>query len=108
MFSPANIKYKHLSSYLNEDNVDRAVKLRGLPFRVNAFDVVKFFHEEGGEAFKYISTSDIVIDFRDGKPTGFGLVFLKDEEDAETAQADLDHKYIGQRWIGISAAEMRS
>ena len=36
----------------------------------------KSFLEEGGENFKYISTSDIVIDFRDGKPTGFGLVLV--------------------------------
>ena len=35
-------------------------KLRGLPFRVNAFDVVKFFYEEGNEGQLIISTSGSV------------------------------------------------
>ena len=46
------------------------------------------------------------MEVKDGKISGFGLVIFKDEEDAEKA-LDLDHKEIGTRWVGVSAAEMR-
>jgi len=96
---------KGLSSFLNEDNVDRAIKLRGLPFRTDVAVVLKFVHEQG-EGLEYVTEKDVVLEVKDGKITGFALVFLKDEDDVEKG-LELDHKEIGTRWVGVSAAEMR-
>lgn len=96
---------KGLSSYLDEDNVDRAVKLRGLPFKTTVENILTFI-KENSEGLDYLTEKDIVQEVKEGKATGFALAFLKDEEDAEKA-LDLDHKEIGTRWIGVSAAEMR-
>ena len=46
------------------------MKLRGMPFHVNPTDIVDFFRDFN------VTTQDVVIEFRNGKMTGFGLVFL--------------------------------
>jgi hypothetical protein len=46
------------------------------------------------------------MEVKDGKISGFALVFLKDEEEVDKA-LELDHKEIGTRWVGVSAAELR-
>ena len=61
----------NLRNYLNEDNVSRAVKMRGMPFHVNPAEIVEFFGDFN------VSASDVVIEYRNGKMTGFGLVFLE-------------------------------
>jgi RNA recognition motif-containing protein len=99
--------YKSLNSYLNESNVESTVKLRGIPFRASADDVVKFFKEEGGSSFEYLNVKDVILDMKEGRSTGFALVFLKDSQSAEAA-LNLDHKEMGPRWIGVSAAELKS
>jgi RNA recognition motif-containing protein len=48
-----------------------------------------------------------VIEQEEGKNTGFALVFLKDEEEVEKAKTDLDHQYIGKRWIGFCEIKLR-
>jgi nucleolar protein 4 len=95
-----------LSTFVTEENVDRAIKIRGLPFRTTPADVLKFVKENGIEGFDYLTEKDVIMEVKDGKISGFGLVIFKDEEDAEKA-LDLDHKEIGTRWVGVSAAEMR-
>jgi RNA recognition motif-containing protein len=50
---------------------------------------------------------DVILDVKEGRSTGFALVFLKDAESAEAA-LNLDHKEMGPRWIGVTAAELRS
>lgn len=96
---------KGLSSYLDEDNVDRAVKLRGLPFKTTVASILSFV-KDNSEGLEYLEEKHVVQEVKDGKATGFALLFLKDDEDAEKA-LDLDHKEIGTRWVGVSAAEMR-
>lgn len=86
---------------MTEDNVDRSVKLRGLPWAANKGTVVEFF-----EGFK-IKKSDITIDIQCGKNSGFAVVVLPNEEEAERACSELDRKTIGSRWIGVSPAELR-
>lgn len=44
---------KPLSTFVNEDNVDRAIKLRGLPFRTTVADVLKFV-KENAEGLDYV------------------------------------------------------
>ena len=59
-----------LSSKLTEDNVGRACRLFGLPFRVRPDEVQEFFKDFN------VAESDIVIEQQDGRRTGAGLVFL--------------------------------
>jgi hypothetical protein len=63
-------KNTNLKNFLNDENIYRAVKLRGMPFHVNPTDIVEFFRDFN------VTTQDVVIEFRNGKMTGFGLVFL--------------------------------
>jgi RNA recognition motif-containing protein len=96
---------KPLSTFLNEDNVDRAIKLRGLPFRTTAANVLEFC-KSNCEGLDYLEEKDVVMEVKEGKISGFALVFLKDEEEVDKA-LELDHKEIGSRWVGVSVAEMR-
>jgi RNA recognition motif-containing protein len=94
-------KVVRCSDALNEDNWERSVKMRGLPWAANKGTVIEFF-----AGFK-ISKKDITIDIQGGKNSGFAIVHLENEEEAARAIEELDKKEIGSRWIGISAAEMR-
>lgn len=86
---------------VTEDNVDRCVKIRGLPWAANKGTVIEFF-----EGFK-IKKSDVVIDIQGGKNSGFAVIVLPDADEAERACSELDKKTIGSRWIGVSPAELR-
>lgn len=99
-FNPEN-KNVRCSDSVNEDNVDRCVKLRGLPWAANKGTVLEFF-----EGFR-INKSNIVIDIQGGKNSGFAIVILPNEEEAERACSELDRKTMGSRWIGVSPAELR-
>lgn len=99
-YDPEN-KNVRCSDSINEDNVERSVKLRGLPWAANKGTVIEFF-----EGFK-IAKKDITIDIQGGKNSGFAIVHLADEEEAARAIAELDKKTIGSRWVGVSPAEMR-
>ena len=74
-FDPEN-KNVRCSDAVNEDNVDRCVKLRGLPWAANKNTVIEFF-----EGFK-IQKKDITIDIQGGKNSGFAIVQLVDEDEA--------------------------
>lgn len=102
-FESFNPEYKNVrcGDAVTEDNVYRCVKLRGLPWAANKGTVIDFF-----EGFR-IKKSDIVIDIQGGKNSGFAVVILPNEEEAERACNQLDKKTIGSRWVGVSPAEMR-
>jgi len=51
-----NSKNINIRSFLTADNIDRAVKLRGMPFGVNPQEIVEFFRDFN------ISASDVVIE----------------------------------------------
>jgi RNA recognition motif-containing protein len=86
---------------VNEDNVERCVKIRGLPWAANKGTIIEFF-----EGFK-IKKADITIDIQGGKNSGFAVVILGSNEEVERACSELDKKTIGSRWIGVSPAELR-
>jgi RNA recognition motif-containing protein len=90
-----------LRNLVNAENVHRACKIRGLSWSTKPEEVVEFF-----QAFN-ITEKDVVIEQEDGKNTGFALVFLKDEEEVEKAKTELDHQYIGKRWIGFCEIRLR-
>lgn len=99
-FNPDN-KNVRCGDSVNEDNVDRCVKIRGLPWAANKGTIIEFF-----EGFK-IKKSDITIDIQGGKNSGFAVIVLASPEEQERACSELDKKTIGNRWIGVSPAELR-
>ena len=92
-----NQKTVSLKNYLNEDNINRCVKLRGIPYIATQVDVKKFFTDANFS----VNDDDIVIEMRQGKKTGFALVFLNGEEEVQRAHQDLNKKYIGNRFIDV-------
>jgi hypothetical protein len=48
-----------------------------------------------------VADDDIVIETRQGKKTGYALVFLKNEDDVQRAHQVLNKKYIGTRFIEL-------
>jgi len=78
-----------ISKYLNPSNVNRCVKLGGLPFRVRPDEIIDFFKDFS------ISESDIVIEQQGGRRTGYGVVFLQDESQVDDAISTLHRQYIG-------------
>lgn len=95
------MKTVKLGSFVNEENVHRCAKIRGLSWYTKPSEVVEFF-----QAFN-ITEKDVVIEQEEGKNTGFCLVFLKDEEEVEKAKTDLERQYIGKRWIGFCDIKLR-
>ena len=69
--------------------------LRGLPHAVTVEQIKYFFKD-----FK-ITDSDVVIELRNGKRTGLGLVFLESEAKFHEAVTKLDKKNIGERFIEL-------
>ena len=88
-------KTVNLRSYLNEENVNRCVKLRGIPYQASQQDVKDFFGDFG------VADDDVVIEMRQGKKTGFALVFLRSEQEVQRARQDLNKQYIGGRFIDV-------
>jgi RNA recognition motif-containing protein len=78
-----------LSKYLNESNISRVAKLRGLPFSVTVETLCEFFGDFG------VTRSDIVLEENNGKKTGFALVFFRDPETAQQARLEKHKKNIG-------------
>ena len=74
----------NLKNFLNEENVNRCVKLRGIPYQASQQDVKNFFKDYN------VNDDDIIIEMRQGKKTGFALVFLSGEDDVQRARQELN------------------
>jgi heterogeneous nuclear ribonucleoprotein F/H len=84
-----------LSKYINEENRNRAVRLRGLPFNCSKKDVMMFFKQFG------VTENDVIIEVKESRATGRALVFLSDSMAAMRAAQVLDKEYIGNRYIEL-------
>jgi RNA recognition motif-containing protein len=84
-----------LSDFITEQNRLTCVKIRGLPFSTNVKEIREFFAD-----FR-IAERDIVIDKSRGQPTGYALVFLENETEAERAKKTLDRQYVGSRCVDV-------
>ena len=85
----------HLSDFVTNDNCQRALKLKGLTYSATKADIAEFF------GLFNVKESDVIIDMHRGRPTGYALVFLENKDDAAQALKDLNHKYIGNRYVDI-------
>lgn len=73
--------YVKLSNYVGQDNKDRALVMRGLPYKIECEDIIKFF-----DGFGKITDQDIFIEENNGKRTGSALVFFENHELSQDAK----------------------
>ena len=86
------------SIYIIDNDEDLvAVKIRGLDYGVNYNEIKSFFN-----GYNYVDNSVILGKGRDGRNNGFGSILMKTAEDVEKAVADLNKKYIGERYVDLS------
>lgn len=85
-----------LTGKVNDGNKDRALVMRGLPFRVKLEEIIEFFSGYGK-----LAEDDIFVEEEAGRRTGSGLVIFENEDIAQDAKDALQKKEIGGRWIQL-------
>lgn len=66
-----------MSKYVGPDNQERALVMRGLPYKIQVTDIVKFFNGHGG-----VTDQCVFVEEFNGKRTGSALVIFDTEENA--------------------------
>lgn len=82
--------YVKLSKYVNPENQERCILMRGCPYKIEAKDVVTFF-----DGFGTINLDDVFIEESNGRRTGSVLVIFENVEMAQDAKAAMNKKNIG-------------
>lgn len=87
-----------LSQYLNDDNTDKAIVMRGLPYKIQTSEVVAFF-----DGYGKMEESDVHVEEYNGRRTGSALVFFESAEVAQDAKAKMNKQTIGSenRWVEL-------
>ena len=93
-------KELHPNVFLRDfrENLDCAVKLQGLPYKVTQDEILDFFSD-----FE-ITTSDVFIERIAGRTSGYALVFLSNPDEVERAIDSLNRKHIGERYVILRSA----
>ena len=86
-----------LNDFVNADNQNQYVKLRGLPFSATTQTIQEFFEL----ADMQIAEDKIIIELKSGKKTGYALVFLSSGSEVTKAQQLLHKRAIGGRYIDV-------
>ena len=84
--------------FIVKDNEKVALRLKGLPWRVEKEQVSEFFQD-----FKIIDNSVVLGVGADGRKNGQGTILFDDAEEAASAQEKMHKQYIGERFILLSA-----
>jgi len=92
-FGSKTVKLAH---YVNDDNKDRSLVMRGLPYRATPEIVTTFF-----DGFGKIVDEDIFIEEFNGRRTGSALVVFENEAIAQDAKSALHRKEIEGRYIEL-------
>lgn len=90
-----------LSDYITDDNRNRCLKMRGLPYSADVRQIRDFFGD-----FR-VAERDVIIDKSHGQPTGYALVILENEEEAQRAKKALDRQYVGHRYVDVFFPDSR-
>ena len=67
-----------LSKYITSSNKQRALLMRGLPFKVTRDEIQSFFSHHA----ELMKTDIVIEEYNDGKRSGAALVFFEDEDTA--------------------------
>jgi RNA recognition motif-containing protein len=86
-----------LSQYVGEDNKDRCLVCRGLPYKITADEVVEFF-----KGYGKLSTEDVFIEEYRGSRTGSALIIFESHDVAQDAKVNLQGQTIsGNRYVDL-------
>lgn len=85
-----------LSDVVNDDNMPKALAMRGLPFRVKMDEIKEFFSE-----ICEIAEDNIHIEEEEGRRSGAGLAVFANEDQAQEVKDALNRKEIGGRFIQL-------
>jgi len=88
-------EYVYLHKYITDENKQRTLRVRGLPYSCTKKDMVTFFRDFA------VTNNDIVFEIKEGRPTGKALVFMIDANTAVRAIQALDKEYIGKRYVEL-------
>lgn len=80
-----------LSKFVGDDNKDRALVMRGLPWKVTAEEIIQFF-----DGFGTLTPQEVFIEEFNGKRTGSALVIFESNEVAQDAKLAKNKKSVGQ------------
>ena len=73
-----------------------AVKLRGLPWRVETEEIEEFFKD-----YAWVRDSVRIGELEGGRRTGMAAVLFENEAVATQAAEELDREHIGTRWVQL-------
>jgi len=93
-----NGTFVRLSKFVSNDNKERCVVMRGLPYKVTAEEIIKFF-----DGYGKVTEDDIFIEEQNGKRSGSALVIFENEDVAQDAKQGMQKKNIGEdkRWVEL-------
>lgn len=91
-----------LANFVDADNAERAVIMRGCPWKITAEEVITFF-----DGYGEIKNDDIFIEEFNGKRTGSVMVFFEKKETVQEAKANLNKAEIGaeKRYVELFDCE---
>ena len=82
-----------LSNLIDNSNQNRALVLRGLPYKVNSSSIRNFF--------KDCEIQNVFIEEYYGKRTGSAAVLFVSQSEAEYAKVQFDRKEIDGRYVEL-------
>ena len=84
--------------YVNNDNRERCLIMRGCPWKVTAEEIVEFFKGYGA-----MTTDDVFIEAFKGKRTGSAMAIFESQQIAQDAKENLQKGKIGveQRYLQL-------
>lgn len=85
-----------LADVVKPDTNDKALIMRGLPFRVTIEEIQEFFAE-----ICEVKQDQITIEEENGRRSGAGHVTFENEDKAQDAKDALNRKEIGGRYIQL-------
>ena len=88
-------KTVYLQNFLNLGNLNRCIKLRGIPYKAGITEIKQFL-----DGFA-VNDDDIIIEQKNGVKTGFALVFLNSPQEVASALTNLNKRWIGQRFVEV-------
>ena len=79
-----------LSKFVNDDNQEQCLVMRGLPYRITTDEILAFF-----DGFGKLAEEQVHIEEFNGKRSGSALVIMESCDVAQDAKASLNKKEIG-------------
>ena len=85
-----------LSDKVNDDNKDKALMARNMPFRASIDEIIEFFAGHGD-----IKEENVTVEEMNGRKTGSVLIVFESTEKAQAAKEALNGQELSGRSISI-------